>query len=139
MPSMTSLEWKPGNSYGTDRAPRYAALSYTWGRWKILNDQGSPLPALDVQGTSWKIPPVRESLFTVAEFETVIKTITREAECNFVWLDIACIDQNPGSAQAASEIGKQIKIFRSAYQTFIWLASDKGIAKRDSTQSLLHG
>ncbi|KAK1958545.1 hypothetical protein LY78DRAFT_376285 [Colletotrichum sublineola] len=40
---------------------------------------------------------------------------------NHAWLDVACINQTPGSAEMASEIGRQAKIFKGAAQTFVWL------------------
>lgn len=39
----------------------------------------------------------------------------------FVWLDMACIDQNPGSPDAAAEIGRQAKIFKGASHVYAWL------------------
>jgi hypothetical protein len=42
---------------------------------------------------------------------------------DFVWLDIACIDQTPGSKESAAEIGRQAKIFQNAFCTFAWLTS----------------
>lgn len=38
----------------------------------------------------------------------------------FVWLDVACIDQTRGSAEMAAEIGRQAKIFAGAKRAFVW-------------------
>lgn len=38
-----------------------------------------------------------------------------------MWLDIACIDQNPNSRDTASEIGRQAKIFARADYVYAWL------------------
>jgi hypothetical protein len=40
-----------------------------------------------------------------------------------VWIDVACIDQTPGSAEMATEIGRQAKIFRHAKLVFAWLTT----------------
>ncbi|RDW66847.1 hypothetical protein BP5796_09596 [Coleophoma crateriformis] len=33
--NMKSYEWQPGNIYGGEVAPKYNAISYTWGRYDI--------------------------------------------------------------------------------------------------------
>jgi hypothetical protein len=38
----------------------------------------------------------------------------------FLWLDVACIDQNNGP-QKDIEIGRQAKIFQGAQHVFVWL------------------
>lgn len=72
-----------------------------------------------------------ESLLIVSRrvsFEACLDIIVEEARTRhsstaieFVWLDIACIDQNPGSPDAASEIGRQAKIFNRACDVYAWL------------------
>lgn len=42
---------------------------------------------------------------------------------DFVWLDVACIDQTAGSKDSTSEIGRQARIFKNAFCTFAWLTS----------------
>ncbi|KAI5920641.1 hypothetical protein F4810DRAFT_407219 [Camillea tinctor] len=39
----------------------------------------------------------------------------------FLWLDIACIDQRPGPIQMA-EIGRQARIFQNAAHSYVWLS-----------------
>ncbi|RYP44514.1 hypothetical protein DL768_009028 [Monosporascus sp. mg162] len=39
----------------------------------------------------------------------------------FLWLDIACIDQRAGSVQMA-EIGRQARIFQNAEYSYVWLS-----------------
>ena len=39
----------------------------------------------------------------------------------FVWLDVACIDQTPNHPQMAFEIGRQARIFRKAKRVFVWV------------------
>ncbi|KAL4908407.1 hypothetical protein BDW74DRAFT_175089 [Aspergillus multicolor] len=33
--TMTSHKWQPGSRYNGQREPRYNAISYTWGRWRL--------------------------------------------------------------------------------------------------------
>ena len=122
IPSMTSLKWEPGNFYGGHREPGYAVLSYTWGRWELRCAHPPPrCPALGVRGLDWAVPSVCPRLFSVAMFEHVLASVAAQAGLNFVWLDVACIDQRPGSRAKAREIGRQAKIFGHARHAFIWL------------------
>ncbi|KAL2795520.1 hypothetical protein BJX66DRAFT_168102 [Aspergillus keveii] len=117
--TMASVEWQPGNVYDGVREPRYAIISYTWGRWKLDDDApGDPLP---VSGVPWKVPRVDQELFTVEEFQKVLNAIARDSDTTFVWVDIACIDQTPGSLENAREVGRQAKIFGNAHGAYIWL------------------
>ncbi|KAI9370416.1 hypothetical protein BJX61DRAFT_96536 [Aspergillus egyptiacus] len=131
--TMRSVEWQPGNLYAGVREPRYAIISYTWGRWKL--DEDAPGNALEISGLSWKVPPVDPELFTVEEFQKVLNTITRDSDTAYVWVDIACIDQTPGSLENAREVGRQAKIFRNAHSAFIWLM--KGYRYARATQDIL--
>ncbi|KAK1540998.1 hypothetical protein CPAR01_06987 [Colletotrichum paranaense] len=43
------MQWAPGNYYGNDRAPKYIAISYTWGRWRLkiaFDNPGEPVPQI---------------------------------------------------------------------------------------------
>ena len=138
VPSMTSYEWQDGHQYGTHVKPRYNAISYTWGRYQLKspNDQ-QHVKAIEVNGVSWDLPRIDESHFTVKQFE---KVISRSIEAftdlgtnpaharhstEFVWLDIACINQTPNHPQMAVEIGRQAKIFRGAKRVVVWLTQTK--------------
>ena len=138
VPSMTSYGWQDGHQYGTHVKPRYNAISYTWGRYQLKspNDQ-QHVKAIEVNGVSWDLPRIDESHFTVKQFE---KVISRSIEAftdlgtnpaharhstEFVWLDIACINQTPNHPQMAVEIGRQAKIFRGAKRVVVWLTQTK--------------
>ncbi|KAJ9653653.1 hypothetical protein H2198_007204, partial [Neophaeococcomyces mojaviensis] len=125
VPTMTSLAWKPIGTYGQHERPRYIALSYTWGRWKLDRTKFPSAPTLQVSGIPWDIPAVDESLFTVEQFQAVLHQIVKLTGVEHVWLDVACIDQRESSPQGALEIGRQAKIFRSAEHVFIWLLTDR--------------
>lgn len=123
---MTSYEWQTGNQYGPFINPKYAAISYTWGRWMLADGVKPWIQSLKVENTSWAIPRVDEDLFTLAEFQRAIQTcISARDSLNgleFIWLDVACINQNKGDTSGALEIGRQAKIFGGADRVFVWLA-----------------
>lgn len=139
VPSLTSYEWTPGNVYNGVKDPIYNAISYSWGRFRLQDDQ---LPevgtALDIRGTPWKIPRIDPSHFTSAQMAAVITMLSdmpapehvaravtgSEAAVlttPFLWLDLACIDQRGGPV-AAMEIGRQGGIFRRAARVGVWLS-----------------
>ena len=96
-------------------------LSYTWGRWELQCEHEPACAALGVRGVDWGVPAVCPRLFTVDMFAQVLASVAAGARLDFVWLDVACIDQRPGSAEMAREIGRQARIFGRAEQAFIWL------------------
>lgn len=142
--------------YGEEERPVYFALSYTWGRWELQPDESPETEALDVANVSWRVPRIHPGRFTVAQFERVLHNIVslftvsaippsddsgmREREvplAEFVWLDVACIDQTPGSPMKAQEIGRQAKIFGGARHVFIWLHGIENMALRRAIEGLM--
>ncbi|CAD6584681.1 MAG: hypothetical protein ASARMPREDX12_001727 [Alectoria sarmentosa] len=128
--TLRSYEWQPGNIYGGYRNPGYNALSYTWGRWQLCEDEMPEISAIRVKGTSWSIPRIDPVHFTAEKFAAVIADTAdpHPSESNasgvdFLWLDVACIDQSPESREKAQEIGRQAKIFRGATHVFVWLTT----------------
>ena len=122
---MTSLERQEGNIYGDFVEPDYSILSYTWGRWEVPHGN----PALEVHGVPWRIPAIDDSHFSVTQLQRAIWNISiggQSAEANhksnvFVWIDIACIDQENERIKAL-EIGRQAAIFENAESAYIWLS-----------------
>lgn len=125
IPSMTSMRWKQGNEYEGHREPRYAVLSYTWGRWELPKSEDGRDLALKVTGIDWDVPSISPDLFSVEDFERVLLRVSEETGVDFIWVDVACINQNPSSEEKAREIGRQAKIFSGASFAFIWLLGDK--------------
>ncbi|KAK6209384.1 hypothetical protein LQW54_006372 [Pestalotiopsis sp. IQ-011] len=138
VPSLTSYEWKPGNIYGSWTEPPYNAITYTWGRWRLEEKDQPSVEALAVLNTPWKVPRVEPAAFTPAQILETLQQATRfyhqvdnasipEKEIlepvEFVWLDVACIDQRSGEARSAAEIGRQALIFKNARQVFVWLST----------------
>lgn len=132
VPSLTSYKWQPGNVYGDYASPSYNALTYTWGRWKLHKGEIADVEALPIKGVSWPIPRIDPQHFTLAQFERVLHStiklqprwLTRKhtPAVEFLWLDVACIDQTVGSVTGAAEVGRQAVIFEGAQTVFAWLS-----------------
>jgi hypothetical protein len=139
VPTMTSQQWCRGNRYGTSSRPKYNALSYTWGRYKLDEEPAKARPdvsAITIRGEdehsrlSWPIPRIDPAHFTADEFANVIRDASEPhpqdpnaPPVEYLWLDVACIDQREDSPEMASEIGRQAKIFRRASRTYVWLTT----------------
>lgn len=135
VPTMTSYQCEivqgRGAKYGEYWGPRFYALSYTWGRWELQDHERTEVLALPVKNIPWAVPRIDPDRFTATQFEQVLRNITtnivRNHGCTswttpeFVWLDVACIDQRPNSPLKAQEIGRQAVIFRGAEKVFVWL------------------
>ncbi|KUI67833.1 hypothetical protein VM1G_03518 [Cytospora mali] len=127
--TLTSHPWEPGNIYGGYVRPRYNAISYTWGRFQLPGDQQPEVEAVPIRGTTWEkhLPRIRPESFTVEDMLRVITTAAAPhagyPAVEFIWLDIACIDQTPNSPEMACEVGRQAMIFRGAVDIFVWLTT----------------
>ncbi|KDN59747.1 hypothetical protein CSUB01_12231 [Colletotrichum sublineola] len=145
IPSMTSLHWPPGNVYGNAKEPRYNILTYTWGRWRLEDDDehASEVESVAIAGFPWHIPKISPAHFTADQFLSVIHSLSRPLgdhnmlpgvpEVDFIWLDIACIDQRDDQPESAAEVGRQADIFRRATRCFAWLSRTE---ESDLLQSL---
>ncbi|KAF2122732.1 hypothetical protein BDV96DRAFT_561285 [Lophiotrema nucula] len=133
--TLTSYEWQPGNFYGGYKEPAYNAISYTWGRYRLKEGIAPDVESLPLIGTDWldQLPRIDPEHFTSAQLRDVIKvasTLSMRADSfgslvthqvEFIWLDIACIDQREGEPRSFAEIGRQALIFRGANTTLVWL------------------
>ncbi|KAJ9614608.1 hypothetical protein H2200_002745 [Cladophialophora chaetospira] len=129
VPTMISHKWQTGNTFAGIANPEYSIISYTWGRWRI-RDPNSTIESLNVKGVPWNIPKVDPTKhFSANQFKQVLDLIvdhstrisTERRALPFVWLDIACIPQWDDSTIAASEVGRQARIFRGAQNAYVWL------------------
>ncbi|CAD6584685.1 MAG: hypothetical protein ASARMPREDX12_001728 [Alectoria sarmentosa] len=128
---MTSHAWQTGNVYGGYVAPRYNAISYTWGRYALQSLVEKPhVSALNISGISWNIPRVDPEVhFSLEQFDALVRKATveqiwvadSENKVDFVWLDVACIDQT-FPRWATLEIGRQAAIFGGANCVYVWLS-----------------
>ncbi|RYN19229.1 hypothetical protein AA0119_g13091 [Alternaria tenuissima] len=117
IPSMRSIERSEDANYDHHHEPKYATLSYTWGRYE--NPGG---PSLHVLNVPWAIPSVDPKHFTVMQLQNVIDSIKLVSSLDFLWLDVACLDFSNASASFDDGIIWQKEIFGSAYQSFVWLS-----------------
>ena len=115
VPTMTSIPRSGHNTYGGVQEPDYNALTYTWGRYEMPTGH-----RLDLEGIAWRVPCICPSHFTVTEFDFVLKSIASDS--GFVWVDVACIDQEDLVVKM-DEIGRQADIFRRAKKVYAWLTS----------------
>ncbi|KAL1639154.1 hypothetical protein SLS58_008241 [Diplodia intermedia] len=115
---MTSYERQATNAYNDVEEPTYAVITYTWGRFRALD--GSP--ALPIKGTTWQIPSVKSDCFTVEAFQKVLDFIQGDLNVEWVWLDVACIDQENFQVKMG-EVKRQVKIFHRAKKSYAWLHS----------------
>lgn len=131
IPTMTSLQRVGESTYGEITSPRYAILTYTWGRFRA--PWGSR--ALNVKGLKWKVPPIREEHFTVDVFQ---KVIAHMGQCvDFAWIDVCCIDQED-SATKMYEVGRQAGIFKQAKHAYAWLNFHPHIELQSFFDTIFH-
>lgn len=132
----TSHVVQSGNVYGGIRAPGYSILSYTWGRFED-RDAGPDTERLGVAGVTWQIPAIDKDYFTVASFQKTIDRIREISGNQFLWIDIACIDQE-NETEKMKEIGRQTGIFANADQEFIWLWTIPAIELESGMEAFRH-
>ncbi len=129
VPTMTSYEWQTGNKYGYTNAPPYNVITYTWGRYQLKDDEKPDVNSIAIRGIPWEVPRIDPSHFTTQGFLGVIQSAVQSDApwvldpIEYVWLDIACIDQRGGEPTSAAEIGRQAVIFGNAKNCFAWLTS----------------
>lgn len=128
--TMTSYPRKGKAVYNGITEPSYNIISYCWGRYEDREEiSGNKALGVTIKDGSWKLPVINSNRqdngrggstypFSVEELESVLRVVAEGVD--FVWLDIACIDQS-SSSDKAREAGKQASIFKRATKAFIWL------------------
>lgn len=136
IPTLTSIERNAHGEYGGVSKPGYSILTYTWGRWKVTGADAthSPPRALSIKGTTWAIPIVQPSHFTVEAFHAVLDRML-DGGTTWAWLDIACIDQED-EAVNADEVGHQAGIFKNAAKAYVWLSETSNARLTDAAVRL---
>ncbi|KAI9652998.1 MAG: hypothetical protein M1821_007751 [Bathelium mastoideum] len=134
VPSMTSHVWQPGHDYVHGdpflakkypkyQMPEYNAITYTWGRFRLPTDVEPHIRAIDIMGVPWSVPRIKDTHFTREEFSELMRTVVTAFPVDFIWLDIACIDQRPNQPVPMAEIGRQAMIFKGAKCVYAWLTT----------------
>jgi hypothetical protein len=137
VPAMKSVAKAENDSFlnpetlAMDIRPRYNILSYTWGRWRTES-----YPAIAIEGMKWKIPAVKPWHFTPSDFECVLRYVAAQGGVNYVWVDVACINQGRSSpediAEGADQVGKQMSIFSQASIAYLWLCGTSSTELKES-------
>ncbi|KAF1957345.1 hypothetical protein CC80DRAFT_560530, partial [Byssothecium circinans] len=128
IPSMTSYIRQGERTYNGIDSPDYNIISYTWGYYM---DSTRNEPQLDARGIDWPISLITASHFTAENFRSALQRVAQGVKfrCDWVWVDVACIPQphDDESEEAkrirGEEIGRQVEIFHTAKETFVWLCS----------------
>jgi hypothetical protein len=113
IPTMSSVERYGAYMYGEHSEPHYVVLSYTWGRYKAPS--GS---SISISGLQWEVPAIDPEHFSVQELQNLIAQVG--TVCDWLWIDIACINQQDEVAKAR-EVGRQAGIFSNAGGAIVWL------------------
>lgn len=79
VPSMTSYKWGPGDVYGNVVKPKYSALTYTWGRWRLLPDEMPEITALPVKGVTWPLPRIDPDHFSARQLQECLDVISEDS------------------------------------------------------------
>lgn len=123
IPSFRSHLKRPGNVYDTlppSVTPRYATLSYTWGRFEDSDGE-----AILISGVPWRIPAINKNHFTKQAFKQTLLAIAEVTNIEFVWIDVGCLNQDRRPA-LAPEAFRQRDIFSGASAGAIWLSRSSG-------------
>lgn len=75
---------------------------------------------LPVKGITWTIPAINPEFFTIDQFQGVVNRNRAMRGTRFLWLDIACIDQEDEKTKM-EEVGRQAGIFANAGMASAWL------------------
>jgi hypothetical protein len=106
----------PGGETITE--PPYNIISYTWGRFQVRGV--TSVSPLLVNGIDWNIPAIdSKQAFSVEEFRDLLLRVAGAND--FIWVDVACIDQRKDRKEYKVEIGNQVGIFHRAQSAYIWL------------------
>lgn len=120
VPSMTSHKWEPGNRYGDSTEPAYVALSYTWGRYMLSDDELPHVKPLSIRGVDWSIPRVNPvTYFSVLEFQGIINEVMRPPDRFFHFTDYRW-RQRTWNRRLMNTLYRFLDNHRWAYR-FLWL------------------
>lgn len=120
VPSMTSHKWEPGNRYGDSTEPAYVALSYTWGRYMLSDDELPHVKPLSIRGVDWPIPRVNPvTHFSVLEFQGIINEVMRPPDRFFHFTDYRW-RQRTWNRRLMNTLYRFLDNHRWAYR-FLWL------------------
>ena len=151
VPSMTSLEWQPGDKYGEHIQPRYNAVSYTWGRFSLDVEEDKKeekeekektqeskkkketkkmkknrnITAIEIKGIDWIVPRINPEHFGADNFWRLIQQTCESVNGTREKTDFLWLDvaciNQKDTLEKMAEIGRQAVIFHGAQRVYIWL------------------
>ncbi|KAI0399578.1 hypothetical protein F4802DRAFT_588771 [Xylaria palmicola] len=96
--------------FGLNRAPPYAAVSYTWG-------EGDEMDMLQLNGRDF---PVRRNLWSCLNY---LGLNARLSEAKYLWVDAICINQE-NILERNAQVRVMDEIYKNACYVSIWLGLD---------------
>jgi hypothetical protein len=121
--------------HGVDEAPKYLALSYTWGRAEepvfsldpVLPENNKPCHIMLQNQT-------REVSSNLMDFFLLLVDLENH-EDEYIWIDAICINQ-VDDVEKAAQVDLMGTIYSRAGATFVWLG--KADAQTPRVQSMIH-
>lgn len=123
--------------YGDAENPAYNIISYTWGRWQDpVHGEAIYVTGPDRDPLGWQVPKVNPGqAFSPEDFRSVLSQVA--GGLRFVWVDVACINQNTNVPESAAEIGRQAAIFKRGREGYVWLHQTPASQIHDSLKLML--
>lgn len=105
--------------YGDAENPAYNIISYTWGRFQdSVCGEAIHVTGPDRDPLGWQVPKVSPGqAFSPQDFRSVLSQVA--GGLRFVWVDVACINQNTNVPESAAEIDRQAAIFNRAREGYV--------------------
>ena len=166
VPSMTSLEWQPGDRYGEHFQPRYNAISYTWGRFSLDVEEDKKegekeegkmweskkkkvtkkmkrnrnVTAVEIKGIDWTVPRINPEHFSADNFSRLIQQTCESVDGARERTDFLWLDvaciNQKDTLEKMAEIGRQAVIFHGAHRVYVWLTKVRGEWFSDAVREL---
>ena len=166
VPSMTSLEWQPGDRYGEHVQPRYNAVSYTWGRFSLDVEEDKKAgekekeelreskkkketrkmkknkntTAVEINGIDWAVPRINPEHFSADNFRRLIQQTCESVDGSRERIDFLWLDvaciNQKDTVEKMAEIGRQAVIFHGAQRVYVWLTKVHGDRFSDAAREL---
>jgi hypothetical protein len=132
--TLMSYEWQPGNRYGSAVEPVVCRNHVYAGSLEVKGRRDDRSSHYSHKRRSVGHSTGKPLRFTVQDLEAVItrartsppsttSTAGVPQRIDFVWLDVAFIDQRENNPKAVSEMGRQADVFRGASFVYAWLSA----------------
>ncbi|KAK5652629.1 hypothetical protein OQA88_10222 [Cercophora sp. LCS_1] len=116
-------------------APRFTALSYTWGDYHVTGDPANLLPQPNTSpfsSATHKVlcdgTPFFVRLNLLFALSTLWKARAKGKTESYFWVDAICIDQD-NLDERAQQVGLMTELYAKAEGVFAWLGHEDGLSK----------